>query len=406
MAKRVASKSRADRAMTGPGSSVSFSERKRYSGFTDEDARLLAELRPVLEREAGPIVESFYENLIATPTLRPLLDDPAVVRRLKTAQQRYLISLSRGTYDEDYAQSRFLIGQVHERIGLEPQWYIGSYGRHVEQLLPRLEQHFVDDPPKASRAAGALIKLLLLDIQVALDAYYEIRHRRELKRSEQLAAVGELAASIAHEVRNPLAGMKGALEVLRDELAVKPSNLEIVDELLAQIARLEGLVKDLLTFARPSAVAPREFDLHELLDRLLKLYKDQADAAGITIHRIYGPGTGKVTADPQQMEQVVFNLLHNAIQAMEEGGTLTVTTQKSAPGSISIAFRDTGHGVAPADLDRIFQPFFTTKHRGSGLGLPIVRKIIEAHGGSIEIESEPGHGTVATLLLPDSPGAR
>jgi signal transduction histidine kinase len=386
------------------GVGPSFEERRRFSGFTDEDARLLRELQPVLEREAGPIVERFYENLLEVPTLRSLLEKPATVERLKRAQKAYLISLTGGTYDAEYAESRLKIGQAHERVGLEPQWYIGSYGRLVELLLPRLHEHFADDRPEAVRASSALTKLLLLDMQVVLDAYYEIRHTRELRRSEQLAAVGELAASIAHEVRNPLAGMKGALEVLRDELAVKPSNLEIVDELLAQIARLENLVKDLLTFARPSTVTPREFDLHELLDRLLRMYKDQADAAGITIHRIYGPATGRLQADPQQMEQVFFNLLHNAIQAMEEGGTLTVTTQSGSAG-ISIAFRDTGHGVTPENLERIFQPFFTTKHRGSGLGLPIVKKIVAAHGGSIEIASVVGQGTEATLYLPGSPGA-
>jgi signal transduction histidine kinase len=378
---------------------VDFGERKRFSGFTDEDAALLAELRPVLEREADGIVERFYDNLNEIAELRPLLADAATVRRLKSAQKRYLVSLAGGTYDAAYAATRLRIGQVHERIGLEPQWFIGSYGLHVELLLPHLYAHFAGDGAKAARASGALIKLLLLDVQVALDAYWEIRHRRELERSEQLAAVGELAASIAHEVRNPLAGMKGALEILRTDLLVKPRNREIVDELLGQIARLENLVRDLLTFARPSAVSPRPFDLHELLDRLLRMYEDQAEAARITIERSYGPGTARITADPQQMEQVFFNLLQNAIQAMEDGGTLTVTTAADA-GEIAISFRDTGPGVAPANLARVFQPFFTTKHRGSGLGLPIVKKIVEAHRGSIAIESTEGRGTAATLRLP------
>jgi signal transduction histidine kinase len=378
---------------------VDFGERKRFSGFTDEDAALLAELRPVLEREADGIVERFYDNLNGIAELRPLLADLPTVRRLKSAQKRYLVSLAGGTYDAAYAATRLRIGRVHERIGLEPQWFIGSYGLHVELLLPHLYEHFAGDGAKAVRASGALIKLLLLDVQVALDAYWEIRHRRELERSEQLAAVGELAASIAHEVRNPLAGMKGALEILRADLLVNPRNREIVDELLGQIARLENLVRDLLTFARPSAVSPRAFDLHELLDRLLRMYEDQAEAARITIERSYGPGTARITADPQQMEQVFFNLLQNAIQAMEDGGTLTVTTEADA-GEIAISFRDTGPGVAPANLARVFQPFFTTKHRGSGLGLPIVKKIVEAHRGSIAIDSTEGRGTAATLRLP------
>ncbi len=146
----------------------------------------------------------------------------------------------------------------------------------------------------------------------------------QLRRLDRLSTLGTLAAEIAHEVRNPLAGMKGALEVLRGELSVKPSNLEIVDELLAQIVRLEGLVRDLLTYARPRALSPRAFDLHELIDRVLRLYKDEADVNGITVHRVSAPGTGRIFADPQAIEQVFINLIHNSIQAMEDGGTLTV----------------------------------------------------------------------------------
>jgi signal transduction histidine kinase len=378
---------------------MEFSERKRFGRLSADDAELLAELRPAFERESDRFVDEFYAHLESTPALRPFLSDAVTVGRLRAAQKRYLISLTCGDYGEDYARSRLRIGQVHERIGMEPQWYLGSYSLYMELLLPTLHDHFRDDSAKALRASSALSKLLLLDMQLALDAYYETRHRKEIQRSEQLAAVGELSASIAHEVRNPLAGMKGALEVLRTELSVKPSNLEIVDELLAQIARLENLVRDLLTFARPSAIAVQGFDLHDMLDRLIKMYKDEAEAAKITIHRVYGPGTGRMSADPQQMEQVFFNLIHNAIQAMEHGGTLTVATQATRAATV-ISFRDTGKGVPEDDLGRIFQPFFTTKHRGSGLGLPIVKKIIEAHGGFIEVDSTQGEGTAATISLP------
>jgi len=154
----------------------------------------------------------------------------------------------------------------------------------------------------------------------------------------------------------------------------------------------------LLTFARPSMVSRQPFDLHEMLDRLLKLYKEQADVSGITVHRIYGPGTSELVADLQQMEQVFLNLIHNAVQAMEEGGTLTVSTYLKN-GDIVIVFEDTGKGIAETDFVRIFQPFFTTKHRGSGLGLPIVKKILEAHEGTVEVRSRQGKGTAARVKL-------
>jgi len=378
---------------------VSFEERKKSACFTERDAAVLAELRPTFERYADEFVERLYEHLRLHERLRPLLSDPAVVRRLKRGQRRYLISLTDGRYDQAYSEARLRLGQAHEKIALEPHWFLGTYGLYLELLQPRIHEQFRDEPGKALRACAAVAKLLILDMQVALDAYYETRHRKAVQRSEQLAAVGELAASIAHEVRNPLAGMKGALEVLRTELEVKPSNIEIVDELLTQIARLENLVRDLLTYARPRALCRQTFDVNEVLDRLLRQHKEVADSFGITVHRIYGPGTSRLVADPLQIEQVFLNLIYNAVQAMETGGTLTVST-RAEHGRLVICFEDTGKGIPPADLDRVFQPFFTTKHRGSGLGLPIVSKIVEAHGGTISVSSVVDRGTVATVTIP------
>jgi len=378
---------------------ATFEERKRLACFTEQDAALLAELRPAFREYADEFVDRFCEHLERHETLGHLLSEPAVVRRLKQGQRRYLLSLTDGRYGKDYSEARLRVGQAHERIAPEPHWYLCTYGLYLELLLPRIHERFRNEPEKATRAGAALAKLLILDMQVALDAYYETRHRKAVQRSEQLAAVGELAASIAHEVRNPLAGMKGALEVLRTELEVKPSNIEIVDELLTQIARLEHLVRDLLTYARPRALCRQPFDVNEVLDRLLRQHKEVADASGITVHRIYGPGTGRLVADPLQMEQVFLNLIYNAVQAMETGGTLTVST-RAEHGGLVISFEDTGKGIPPDDLDRVFQPFFTTKHRGSGLGLPIVSKILEAHGGTISVTSAVGRGTVATVSVP------
>ena len=227
--------------------------------------------------------------------------------------------------------------------------------------------------------------------------------RRSRVEPSEPAAVGELAATIAHQVRNPLAGMKGALAVLRKELAHKPSNLEVVDELVAQIDRLENLVRDLLTFSRPQALSRRAFDLHELLDRVLRTYGGSADASGITVEKSYGPGTGRLVADRDQIEQVIQNLVQNALQAMEEGGTLTVST-RADDASISLLFRDTGKGIPAEEMSKVMQPFYSTRHRGSGLGLPIVRKITKAHDGEFEIESDPGRGTLVTVTLSGAAG--
>ncbi len=387
----------------GPGAvDASLEERRRFSRFTESDAKLLAGLGNLFRRSADKLVDEFYDHLMEFESLRSLLSDAATVTSLKRAQREYLISLTAGEFGPAHVQNRLKIGRVHASIGLTPQWYLGMYGLYLDILRPYIEKKYSGE--RASAAMAALAKLFVIDMQIVLDAYYERRERRAVERSERLAAVGELAASIAHEVRNPLAGMKGALEVMRRELTSKPSYHEILDELVRQIERLEGLVRDLLTFAKPTPLDPRSFDLHELLDKVLRYFKDQADEAGITVRRTYGPGTGRLRADPSQMEQVFLNLVQNGVQAMEQGGTLNVTAQAEAD-AVIVAFEDTGSGIPPTVIGQVYQPFFTTKHRGSGLGLSIVKKIVDAHEGRIEIDSVPGKGTRVTVRMYNGEGS-
>jgi signal transduction histidine kinase len=360
---------------------------------------LLAELRPAFEAGAAEVVEKFYDHLMTFEPLRQMLSADGVVQRLKKSQHDYLISLTDGKYDQSVVERRLAIGEVHEHIGLAPQWFLGAYCVLVDLLSPVVKKHFGKDTDKAARAIRGLAKIMNLDAQVVLEAYFESRQRRAVERSERLAAVGELSASIAHEVRNPLAGMKGALQVLRKDIVLDASKKEIMDELLAQIARLENLVRDLLTFARPNPLSLQPVDLHSVLDRTLRLLQDGIEGSGITVRRTYGPNSDPIEADPLQMEQVFLNLIGNAMQAMSKGGVLDVTTRFTKD-KVQLQFGDTGNGIAPADLPRIFQPFHTTKHRGSGLGLSIVKKIVEAHGGTVSVESKLGDGTTACVTLP------
>jgi signal transduction histidine kinase len=378
-------------------SGAGFERRKEFVRLTAADHALLSDLREVFERHSDEVVDRFYEHLQSFDEVQPLLSDDGTVSRLKAFQQGYLVSLTGGEYGPEYVQERLAIGRVHSRIGLEPEWYLGTYGLYLDLLLPLIQEQHAGDTQQAIRASSALAKLMILDMQLVLDAYYGIRQKQALERSEQLAAVGELAASIAHEVRNPLAGMKGALQVLGKEL--DSAHQEIVDELLAQIERLEGLVRDLLTFARPSNVSRETFDVHELLDRVLRLYSEQCDSQRVTVERVYEPGTGRLSADPRQLEQVFLNLIHNALQAMPEGGSLTVRS-RLVNAKLELSFADTGRGIPAADLPRVHLPFFTTKHRGSGLGLSIVKKIVEAHGGSLELTSEEGKGARIAVQFP------
>lgn len=223
------------------------------------------------------------------------------------------------------------------------------------------------------------------------------RLQEELVRSRSLAVVGELAATVAHEIKNPLAGISGAVQVLEDAIPVTDSRREVVGEILGQIRRLDKTVRDLLAFARPMTPARSEIDLRETLMRAWSLLAQQPGTSGIRFI-FEGDGDMKITADSDLLHQVWLNLLQNAVEVMPRGGELRVTVTEGE--LVQIAVSDTGPGIDPAHRERLFRPFFTTKTRGTGLGLAISRKIIEAHGGTIRIDSAPQHGTTILMELP------
>lgn len=224
------------------------------------------------------------------------------------------------------------------------------------------------------------------------------RLQEELIRARSLAAVGELAATVAHEIKNPLAGISGAVQVLRDAMAPDDSRREVVAEILEQIRRLDRIVRDLLVFARPATPARQEVILAESVSRAWALLAPQAEAAGIR-HVAEGAEGLTVSADPHLLQQVWINLFQNAIEAMPEGGELRVAAAPSE-GGVRVEVRDTGTGIEPAHAGDVFKPFFSTKARGTGLGLAITRKIVEAHGGTIRLESAPGRGTTVYVEIP------
>jgi signal transduction histidine kinase len=233
----------------------------------------------------------------------------------------------------------------------------------------------------------------------------ETYHRHRLERSERLATLGELAASVAHEIKNPLAGIAGALRVLADDLPTSDPRREIMGEILAQIQRLDRTVRDLLTFARPSGPELVHCNVHTILDRVLLMLAEDPAAKGVRLIRQYQPDLPSVPVDGKQLEQVFFNLLLNAAQAMGGRGTITLTTGIRATGAaaephLEIQMTDTGPGIPAHQLGEVFTPFFTTKSRGIGLGLSISRRIIEDHGGRITAESPPGQGASLCVCLP------
>ena len=216
----------------------------------------------------------------------------------------------------------------------------------------------------------------------------------------QRALLGEVAAIFAHEVRNPINNISTGLQLVASRLGSEHPQYQSIERVRSECSRLDQLMEDVLFFARPLELKFAALDLAEFLDRILSRWEPRLAQAKVRTQRNFAAGLPEVLADERTLEQVVVNLLTNAIQAMPNGGTLSISISPSGERSLEIKFADTGPGIPQAQLERIFDPFFTTKKSGTGLGLAISRRILNAHQGNITVESYPDAGTVFTLHLP------
>ncbi len=308
----------------------------------------------------------------------------------------------------------------------------------VSQASAALENiHLMAEVVEARNEARKLLRQVLDDVNVMQQL------EEEKRRLDRLASLGEMAASVAHEVRNPLASIKTSMQLLKDDLADESSGQyaqeagkpsvndeaqESVTVVLKEVERLDAIVRDLLLFAKPRQLHCVDCNLRELSEHVLKVMKPRCAELGVTIQRFY-QDVPSVFVDIAQMEQVLFNLFTNALQAMTEGGVLSVscqivntekemhlpishakevTIEFGAPIGIyrgqqrwlELVVSDTGVGITAEQLKRIFQPFFTTKAHGIGLGLPITRRLVEDHHGHLLVQSQSGHGATFSVRLP------
>lgn len=229
----------------------------------------------------------------------------------------------------------------------------------------------------------------------------------EMLRVERMASIGKLAAVVAHEINNPLAGILTYAKLLKKRLSRESppdaENISMLDLVESESRRCGEIVKNLMTFARPTSMNREPADLNSLIDRCVRLVQHQLELKNIELHQELERELPLVRCDAGQIEQVVLALVMNAIDAMPNGGNLTLTSRRGPDGShVQIEVRDDGVGMPPDVLANMFEPFFTTKERGRGLGLglAISRNIVDRHGGRIAVASEPGHGTAFTITLP------
>ena len=248
-----------------------------------------------------------------------------------------------------------------------------------------------------SRSAGAVI--IMRDLT-------EIKRLQEkVRRSERLAAIGELAAGVAHEVRNPLSSIRGFAQFLGHVLEDKPEDREYAEIMVKEVDRINNVVTNLLSFARPIKPEPTPTNIPKLITHTVRLVEEDARLRNVTIRVSASDGLEKINVDGNQITQVMLNLILNALQALDSGGNIAVGASAIGPSILRLSVEDDGPGISPGNVDKIFDPFYTTREKGTGLGLAIVHMIVENHGGEINLLSpvpEKNKGSRITIDLPIS----
>jgi signal transduction histidine kinase len=285
-------------------------------------------------------------------------------------------------------------GDLDQQSGLKRSDEIGELATAFDLMTLRLRE-------RTAEAARLYAETVQRNKELAEANIRLQTTQQQLVQSEKLAAVGQLTAGIVHDVKNPLAVIKGVAEELKEEVGLESRITKQLSVIRDNAARADTIVSDLLKFARQSKPEMRQRDMRESIEAAVRLTEYLARKGNVRVIKDLPDRPAVATYDPGQFEQVLINLMQNAIQAMPHGGTLRLNLSQAA-GALAIAVEDTGVGIPPANLSRIFDPFFTTKKEGegTGLGLSVSYGIVTRHGGKIGVESTVGKGTTFTILLP------
>lgn len=277
--------------------------------------------------------------------------------------------------------------------------------------LPHIVTDWATRPVYRQAQYAELLMFQVVALVVGTLAELEKRQRRELaealeklqtsfeqlRRADRLSALGQLSAGLAHEIKNPLASMKGSIDILLDDFPEGHEKREFIQIFKKEIDRLNVVLTEFLQFARPPRPDPQPCDVSEVIDSLRLLCSNEAERCRVELDVRVAVDLPSISADPAQVQQALLNIVLNGIQSMPSGGRLGLTARSNG-GGIEIAIDDEGPGIADDELDRIFDPFYTTKDKGTGLGLPIADQLVRGHGGEIRVERlEPGTRFVVTL---------
>jgi signal transduction histidine kinase len=369
--------------------------------FDDGDRARLVELHPLLEPSFPLIAERFYEAVWADPHAAAVLSGPEQVERLRRTLINWMSTGLLGPHDHDFNERRSRIGRVHVRIGLAQQYMFTAMNVVRSAYLDRIRTLYPAEAAlDVTRSVDKLfdIELALMLRHYQIDSEERLVARERAIQSDRINALQTLSAGLAHEVRNPLNAAKLQLELLDRRLRRKdddPRVLEPVQLAHHEIERLTVMLNEFLSFARPPELHLVEHDAVAVARDVVDLERAYADTREVTIELVGSLVAARLRVDPGKLHQVVQNLVRNAIEtARSRVGVEVVLAERS----LHIRVSDDGHGMTDDVRARIFEPFFSTKESGVGMGMSIVHSFVAMHGGTIEIATSPEGTTIAVAL--------
>ena len=374
-----------------------FEELKRYVAWSAADEAALRAFHPVAAPHFEQIANVFYDTILSHEGARQsLTGGESMVGHLRLTLQTWMDRLLSGPWDEAYYEARCRIGRYHVRISLPQHYMFGAMNVIRREMNQIVDQAYGGQPARLVAARAAVSRILDLELAIMLHTYREDLLSQNA-RAERLATFGQLVGSIGHDLRNPLGVIETSVFILRNRTGEDERVKKHLDRIGEQLGVANGIITNLLDMIRNRPLAKQRVRLGEVISGAADAVK-RPDGVRVELSGLDGL---EVDGDAGQLRQVFTNLLDNAVHAASPDGEVRVSAAGSG-GGVAVAVEDSGPGVDDVTARRLFEPLITTKERGIGLGLALVKRIVERHGGSVDYDRAPAGGARFTVRLPGS----
>ena len=391
-------------------SEAMLAARVAFLQISDEDCRRVRALAPAFQAVTRQFVERFYSHLLAEPATAGFLTNPELVERLKQKQKQYFDSLLKCELDGQYVDERRRVGLAHALIELEPQWFLGAYNQFIQYCFRYFSEHATANLDEYVESTLSLLKLILLDIGLTLDAYFA-RSTEQLSSALELLArsnaeLKEFALLVTHDLKTPLGTVAALCEEFLDEFGeqVPAAGRELIEAARSQTMKTSHMVEDLLSMseavARPEQ--RRQIAIRTVLDEVLEQLRPEIEARNVRV--VVPDRMPEVYVHPGRLREVFTNLVSNAVKFLDKQPGLVQISAERKRDQCILCVADNGPGIAESDRIKIFVPFQRLPqhrgHAGSGLGLHFVQTIVNEQGGEVWVESTVGEGSRFFVSLP------